>query len=619
MNKEKTLDYYRKIGLKCGLEIHKRLDTKKLFCNCSTNMCGKRCGSITRKMNLSVGEMGEADETAKKEVEKEKIFEYVCFEGETCLVDIDEEPPHSMNKEALDIVLDLCLKFDCCIFDNIYVMRKTVLDGSNTSGFQRTAIVGTDGKAYPLKEKNRAITIDSLCIEEESAQIEKDDGRKRTYLLNRLGIPLVEITTGAFFATPMEVKEIALYLGMFLNSTEKVKRGIGTIRQDVNISIKGGARVEIKGMQDVRQMDKMIELEIQRQLSLIEIKEKLKNKKIIIRDMFEATSFFSNTKSAIFAGKESYGISIKEFAGFFAKNLNNVRTLGNEIAKIACVGTNVKGIIHTDEDLKRYRLHDEFEQIRKQLKIGNDDLIICVATDKKKAVRVFEHLKARILMLKKGIPKETRACLPNNDSVYMRLIAGAKRMYPETDIPKMHISKEHLKNRKKNLFETYEERKELYTKKMNVTGEFANQLINLKMNRLFDEVLKSSSLKKAGNEVAKSVISHAEILEKMQTNHGIETTAKCFGECFAALKSNVITKQGAGIFLAEKLKNPDAESGRIIKERGIEKLDKKKLTELIEKAKRKSKTQNIKEIIRFIESSHKNQIDKKELIEVLRE
>ena len=242
MNKEKTPEYYRKIGLKCGLEIHKRLDTKKLFCNCATNMCGKRCGSITRKMNKSVGEMGGVDEAAEREVQKEKIFEYVRVEGETCLVDIDEEPPHPMNKEALDIVLDLCLKFDCCIFDNIHVMRKTVLDGSNTSGFQRTAIIGADGKINPLKGQAKEIEIESVCIEEESAQIEKDDGKKRTYLLNRLGIPLVEITTGAFFATPIEVKEIALYLGMFLNSTGKVKRGIGTIRQDVNISIIGGAR-----------------------------------------------------------------------------------------------------------------------------------------------------------------------------------------------------------------------------------------------------------------------------------------------------------------------------------------------------------------------------------------
>ena len=615
MNKEKTQDYYSKIGLKCGLEIHKRLNTKKLFCNCSTNMCGKRTGSITRKLNMSVGELGEHDEVAKKEVGKEKTFEYICFDGETCLVDIDEEPPHSINNDALDIVLDLCLKFNCLIPNCLHIMRKTVLDGSNTSGFQRTALVGTDGTITPLDDKTKEIGIDSVCIEEESAQIEKDEEQKRTYLLNRLGIPLVEITTNAFFTTPTELKEIALHIGMLLNSTEKVKRGIGTIRQDVNISITGGNRVELKGVQDVRKIDKVTDLEIQRQQSLIKLKETLQDKKITFKDIFNAKEFFSNTKSAIFAGKEAYGFVIENFNGKFSGKLNDIKTLGNEIAKIACVGTNAKGIIHTDEDLKKYKLTDEFGQIKNHLKLSNKDLILCVATDQKNAKKVFEQLKKRVLELKKGIPEETRAVLANCDSIYMRPIAGAKRMYPETDILKIQISQQYLKDRKKNLFETYEEKKEFYKKKLNIPDETVNQIINLKMNILFDELIKSNSFKNKEKDASKLIISFSGILTKIQTKYDAKTTIKFFEECFMALQNNKITKQGAGIFLKEKLKNPAKPETHIIKENNLEKLSKGKLVQIIEEAKKQTK--NTKEIIRFIESKYCYQIDKKELIELL--
>ena len=436
-------------------------------------------------------------------------------------------------------------------------------------------------------------------------------------MLNRLGIPLTEITTDAFFSTPKELKEIALHIGMILNSTERVKRGIGTIRQDVNISIAGGNRVELKGVQDVRKMDKVVDLEIQRQQSLIKIRKKLKNSKIFFGDIFDAKKYFSASDSKIFAGKESYGIFIKKFSNQFSQNLNELKTLGNEVAKIACVGTNALGIIHTDENLDKYKLRNEFEAIRKHFGLDENDLVACVVTDKANAAKVFAQLKARILMLQKEIPKETRAVLQNCDSVYMRPIAGAKRMYPETDVPKMPISKQYLKERKKNLFKTHDQKKEFYIQKLKLTEELANQIINLKMNMIFDEVQKNSSLKNIATETAKSILSYAGIIEKMKNDLGIKTTAQCFMECFDALQNNIITKQGSGIFLMEKLKNPDAETEKIITEYNIEKIDKTKLIQLITEVQKKSKTQNIKEIIRSIESSYKNQIDKKELIDLL--
>ena len=257
---------YKTLGLKSGLEIHQQLDTHKLFCECpSTLRSDEPEYTIERTLNPVVGETGEIDVAAAHEKTKNKKFTYQVFDT-NCLVELDEEPPHKINQEALQITLQIAELLNCKIFPITQVMRKTVIDGSNTSGFQRTALIAHDGFIQTSQGK---VGIESIALEEDAARkatSHKPQATSQyiTYKLDRLGIPLVEITTKPDLKTPEQIKEAALKIGEILRAC-KVKRGIGTIRQDVNISIKGSKRVEIKGFQDPKMMIKTINTEIQRQ------------------------------------------------------------------------------------------------------------------------------------------------------------------------------------------------------------------------------------------------------------------------------------------------------------------------------------------------------------------
>jgi len=255
---------YEKLGLKSGLEIHQQLDTHKLFCSCPSLL---RQDSpqyeIKRTLNPVIGETGKIDEAVAHEATQNKNFTYQVYDT-NCLVELDEEPPHTINQEAVKISLQIAHLLNCKIFPVTQIMRKTVTDGSNTSGFQRTLLIAHDG--YITISSGKKITIDYLMLEEDSAR--KTPDSKETYKLDRLGIPLVEIATGPHCSTPEEIHEAALKIGEILRAC-KVRRGLGTIRQDVNISIKGSKRVEIKGFQNPKMMTKTVDIEIARQLQCI--------------------------------------------------------------------------------------------------------------------------------------------------------------------------------------------------------------------------------------------------------------------------------------------------------------------------------------------------------------
>ena len=264
---------YEKLGLKCGLEIHQQLDTHKLFCNCPSILRNDEPEfSVERRLHAVAGEEGEIDIAAKHEVEKNRKFIYQGYSDNVCLVELDEEPPHEINKEDLRIVLQISLLLHAHILPLSQIMRKTVIDGSNTSGFQRTVLIARDGY---IETSQGRVGIDTICLEEDSARIISKKQSVSVYRLDRLGIPLIEIATSPDIKSPEQAKETALYLGDVLRSC-KVKRGIGTIRQDVNVSIEGGARVEIKGFQNPAMMVKTIALEVERQKKLIDHGKKVK-------------------------------------------------------------------------------------------------------------------------------------------------------------------------------------------------------------------------------------------------------------------------------------------------------------------------------------------------------
>jgi len=263
---------YKKIGLKSGVEIHQQLDTHKLFCECPSILREDEPDVIVkRKLYAVAGETGVTDIAALHEFEKGKEFVYQGYKDATCLVELDEEPPHEINKEALEIALQISILLNARPVEVSQVMRKTVIDGSNTSGFQRTLIIAKNGF---VEINNKKISIPAICLEEDAARAIRRTEKTTFFRLDRLGIPLIEITTAPEISSPEEAKQVALKIGEILRSC-KVKRGIGTIRQDVNLSIAGGTRTEIKGVQEPNLIPKTIESEIQRQLGLIKEKKKV--------------------------------------------------------------------------------------------------------------------------------------------------------------------------------------------------------------------------------------------------------------------------------------------------------------------------------------------------------
>lgn len=256
---------YKKLGFKCGLEVHAQLNTNKLFCNCPSlvNDPNKNFTEVKRKLSMSESELGEKDIAAEYESKKQKTFIYQAKPTSSCLVELDCEPPHPINQEALKTGIQVCKLLSATIVNEVLVMRKLVIDGSNVTGFQRTALLGRKGFIRTSKGK---ISIPTIYIEEEAAKKIKEDKETKTYSLDRLGIPLLEISTSPDLQDPEHVKEAASTIGMIVKSTGNFKSGIGSIRQDVNISIKGHERVELKGFQDLKAMPKTIDIEIKRQL-----------------------------------------------------------------------------------------------------------------------------------------------------------------------------------------------------------------------------------------------------------------------------------------------------------------------------------------------------------------
>ncbi len=259
---------YRKLGFKCGLEIHQQVAGHKLFCSCPAIVRGdKKDFEIKRILRSSAGETGKTDVASEFEMKKEKLMIYTGDSTDVCLVQLDEDPPHKISRSALDTALQVAKMFNAKIVDEIHFMRKTISNGSVVSGFQRTALIATNGFIETSKGNVR---IDQLFLEEEAAQKIKETEDSVTWNLDRLGIALIEVKTDASIKDPEQAKETAEKIGMILRSTGKVIRGIGSIRQDVNVSIEGHPRIELKGFQDLRNIIKTIDIEIDRQLNEIE-------------------------------------------------------------------------------------------------------------------------------------------------------------------------------------------------------------------------------------------------------------------------------------------------------------------------------------------------------------
>jgi glutamyl-tRNA(Gln) amidotransferase subunit E len=429
---------YERLGLVAGLEIHQQLDTEaKLFCSCPTTLREpeESTRTLSRYLHPTKSELGELDEAALEESRVDREFQYLGYDT-TCLVEEDDEPPHRVDDEALETTLEIAQLLDMTALDQLHVMRKIVVDGSNTSGFQRTMQVAVDGE---IETPDGPVGIEDLMLEEESAQrIEETDSGVR-YSLDRLGIPLVEIGTKPDIRTPQQARDAAERIGMLLRSTGRVKRGLGTIRQDVNVSIEDGARVEIKGVQSLDDIDDIVRNEAKRQSELLDIAEELSECEASVDEPQDVSDVFEDTdsgviKSALSGDGTAMAVVLRGFDGIVGREILPDRRLGTELADHA-KRHGAGGIFHTDE-LPAYGItDDEVESLRGAVNAEPDDAVALVADDDETAELAIDAVTERAKTAIEGVPEETRGANEDGTTQYLRPLPGAARMYPETDVP----------------------------------------------------------------------------------------------------------------------------------------------------------------------------------------
>lgn len=471
---------YDELGFKCGIEIHQQLDTEtKLFCECPVDLEDEAADAhVERFLSAVAGETGEKDEAAEVEAAKSKKFVYNYYRRNNCLVELDEEPPHEIDEEALDTALTFVRMIDGEVPEEIQVMRKMVVDGSNTSGFQRTAMVGLDGE---VDVEKGSVNIEDVELEEESAGIHKREESKAIYDLNRLGVPLIEVGTDASIEDPEHAKQVATEIGMLLRSTGKARRGIGTIRQDVNVSIEEGSRVEIKGFQDVRNIDELIRKEVERQKNLVELGEEFDDKiadKIVgdnVTHHFEETD--NHIVSTVLENDGAvYALKLPRMTGKMKQKISGERYVAKELVDYAKT-RGVRGILHTDEDLESYGLVEEFGKVADDFNKEDEDVIAVIAAEESQAKAAAKAVRERAKQIYTGeIPEETRTAEQDFTTSYARPLPGSARMYPETDIPAIRVTEENIENIDDNLPKTLEEKEEEYSQE--IGEELASQIVS---------------------------------------------------------------------------------------------------------------------------------------------
>lgn len=568
---------YEKLGLMCGLEIHQQLDTGKLFCECPSALQERGPdAAVKRKLHAVAGELGEIDPAALQAALRGASYVYHFYNDSNCLVELDEEPPHGINKEALEAAFLFSKMLNANIVAEVNIMRKTVLDGSNTSGFQRTALVATGGR---LDYKENSIGIQTICLEEDAARIMKTQNNEIIYNLDRLGVPLIEIATTPHIHSPEQAREVALALGLLLRATRKVKRGIGTIRQDLNVSIRDGARVEIKGAQELNLIPKLIENEVIRQVALLSLKDDLvvRNAPRPGKNFVVLTSLLRNSGSKLIQntirnGKEILGIKLERFAGLLGKEISPGRRFGTELADYAR-SMGAGGLLHSDE-LPNYGITaEEVAATRAALGASEKDGFILVADLHAICERSLTAVIDRINAAFERVPGETRKANPDGTSSYLRPIPGGARMYPETDllpIDARHATRDMRLVIPRSPWDIISQ----LEKKYKLSHDLAAEIYNAEKIELFEKVAKSVSVEPT---LIASTLTN--VLNRL--NLEIEFGAEHFVDLFKALKAGKFSKEAIPQVLESWSRSPAKKLDEIISALGFGKIPKAELEKII--------------------------------------
>ena len=566
---------YESLGLVAGLEIHQQLDTAaKLFCACPTERRDPEASvrSFTRYLHPTKSELGEIDEAALEESMVDRAFTYLAYDT-TCLIEEDEEPPRRLDAEALEVALEIAQLLDMDPVDQVQVMRKIVIDGSNTSGFQRSALVAREGE---ITTDDGPVSIEDLMLEEESAQrvTETEDGVE--YSLDRLGIPLVEIGTGPDIRSPEQAQNAAERIGMLLRSTGAVKRGLGTIRQDVNVSIARGARVEIKGVQSLETIDDIVETEVGRQVALLDIADELDERDATVGEPTDASDVFADTDSSLIAGALDDGGSVVAvplfgFDGLLGREIQPDRRLGTELSDHA-TRHGAGGIFHTDE-LPGYGVTAaEVEALRAAVGAGPEDAVGLVADDTETAERAIEAVAERAETAIEGVPEETRDAREDGTTRYLRPLPGAARMYPETDVPPVEPDAVDVETP-----ELLTEKVERYQREHGLDPDLAEQVAYGERMPLFeravavgvDPTLAASTVESTVTELAREGVPVENLSD--ETFEGV----------FERLAGGDLPQEGVGDLLAALAEDPDLDVEAAIEREGLGGVDRAEVREVV--------------------------------------
>ena len=574
------------VGVKVGLEIHQQLATnKKLFCNCTPIESDEYSIKFQRKLRVSKSELGEFDPAALFESTKSKTIMYYANHESSCLVEQDEEPPHELDADARKIALIISSALKSNIFSEIYPMRKTVIDGSNTTGFQRTMLISQGGFYNAGKTK---IGIQSICLEEDAAKILGEEGSIRKFGLERLGVPLVEIATDPFEVELTEIKKIALSLGRILRSTKKVKRGLGSIRQDVNVSIKdgNGVVIEVKGVQQLDQLEKVVEYEAKRQHGLLQISKKIqeKNWEFTDEDKKDITELFSKCKSkiiqnAIKKNQRIIAVSFKKMAGIFGFLPYEGIRLGKEVAELVRF-FGIGGVFHSDE-LPNYGIEEsDLEELRKFIKIKENDAFLILASPEEKIHTIVNQIILRIEHIRDhGIPIDTRLATQTGETKFLRPRPGSARMYPETDIPPIIITKEELSEAEKNIPKSWDDSiKEIETK-YKINPQLAEQIFDSRYIGLFENIIKE--INTSPTFVASILCSSITNFERSGLDSNLLKNEE-ISKLFQLLEKGEISKESIEIILENIMSGKSKTVKEAIENTSIESISEESLEKIIE-------------------------------------
>jgi len=458
---EMTDSDYAELGLKSGLEIHQQLTTKKkLFCRCPAEHFSKNYDAeILRHMRPTLSEFGEYDGTALMEFKTRKEIIYQLNKDTVCTYEMDDAPPFELNQHALDIALEITLLLNCNIVSELHIARKQYLDGSIPTGFQRTTILGIDGW---IPYKDRKIGIIQLGLEEDACREVSDERHIRTYKTDRLSIPLIEVVTFPHMHTPHEVADVAQLIRQLTRSTGKVNRGIGAARQDVNISIEGGTRVEIKGVPRIPLIPRLVHNEAGRQKALLEIRDKLKQRGLTLNnfkpEFFDVTDILKDTSYLPIKNVASKNFKIKCVKLPFFKGIlsyttqpgtNFAKEISDRVRVIACLDI-IPNIIHSDTADETIS-STNWMKIKKMSGFESEDALVIVWGNPHDVETAAQEIVIRAREAMIGVPGETRQSLPDGTTGFERILPGPDRMYPDTDLPPIAISEDRIQRIQSNL------------------------------------------------------------------------------------------------------------------------------------------------------------------------